>query len=451
MEAELKNLRIDRSKRRKDGPSRWATIWILTGVGLLVAAGGGRYVYGLANRERDVDVMRVRASSPSDQAAAGDVILNATGYIVAAHKIELASKVMGKVAWIGVEKGDHVQEGQELVRLEDDEYRAQVQQARGNLLNLQAKLAELENGSRPEEISKAKADLDSYSADLINAKISLDRTRTLVEKGVMARQNLDDAQARYDAQVAKVASVERTFDLTKLGPRKEQIDAIRGQIEQAKGQLAYGETQLASTVIRAPISGTILERNVEKGEFVTTGFVGDKGAKGYVVSIANLGDLQTELDIGQTDFAKLGPHQKGVVTADAFPDRHYEGMIEEVAPEANRQKATVQVKVKILKPDEYLRPEMNASVAFLAEKKPEAGAAPSQPSIYIPSSAVREGSVFVVSAGRAVKRKVKTGATMILPGGAPGVRVENGLIGGEDLIVGPPADLKEGERVKARG
>jgi HlyD family secretion protein len=266
----------------------------------------------------------------------------------------------------------------------------------------------------------------------------------------MARQNLDDAQARYDGQVAKVASFERTFDLTKLGPRREEIDAIRGQIEQARGSLAYGETQLASTVIRAPVSGTILERNVEKGEFVTTGFVGDKGAKGYVVSLANLGDLQAELDIGQSDFAKLGPHQKAVTTADAFPDRHYESAIEEVAPEANRQKATVQVKVKILRPDEYLRPEMNASVAFLADKKPQTGSAPAQPSIWIPSTAVRDGSVFVIGSGHAVRRKVKTGPTMTLSTGAPGVRVEEGLIGGEDLIVGPPADLKDGDRVKAR-
>src|SRR6266516_5031356 len=127
MEAELKNLRIDRNKRRGAGGSRWATIWILTGVTLLVLAGGGRYLYGIANREKEVDVVRVRASSAAEQAAAGDVILNATGYIVAAHKIELASKVMGKVAWIGVAKGDRVKEGQELVRLEDDEYRAQVQ------------------------------------------------------------------------------------------------------------------------------------------------------------------------------------------------------------------------------------------------------------------------------------------------------------------------------------
>ena len=114
----------------------------------------------------------------------------------------------------------------------------------------------------------------------------------------------------------------------------------------------------------------MLDRNVEIGEFVTTGMAGDKGAKGYVVALADLNDLKVELDINQNDFARLGPRQKATVTTDAFPDRHYDGVIDEVSPEANRQKATVQVKVKILRPDSFLRPEMNASVAFLAEKKP---------------------------------------------------------------------------------
>src|SRR5262249_8938738 len=163
----------------------------------------------------------------------------------------------------------------------------------------------------------------------------------------LSRQALDDAQARYDSSIAKVASLEKTYELVRLGPRIEQIDAVRGQIEQAKGAVAFYETQLNNTVIRAPVTGTILERAVENGEFVTTSFVGDKGAKGYVVSLANLNDLQVELDISQNDFAKLGSRQRGVVTTDAFPDRKYEGFIEEISPEANRQKATVQVKVRI--------------------------------------------------------------------------------------------------------
>ena len=444
MEADIKSLRIDRSKKRKDRPSRWATVWILTGIVILLLLGAWRFASGVVNKVPEVDVVRVRATSAADIARAGDVILNATGYIIAAHKIELAAKVIGKVAWIGVDKGYHVTQNQELVRLEDEEYKAQVQQARGNLMNLQAQLDQLVNGSRPEEIAKAKADLDNARAAEVNAKVTLDRTRPLTVDGVLTKQNLDDAQAKYDSAVAQRLSFERLYDLTKLGPRQEQIDAARGLVEQAKGQLAYAQVQLDNTVIRAPVTGTILERNVEKGEFVTTGFVGDKGAKGYVVSMADLNDLKVELDINQNDFAKLGPRQKGVVTTDAFPDRKYEGYIDEVSPEANRQKATVQVKVKIAKADEFLRPEMNASVAFIADAKPEKQT-DDKPVIVVPSSAVRGGAVFVVSNGRAVKRTVQTGASS-----GTGVRIEQGLIGGEDLIANPPADLKDGDRVKSK-
>ena len=451
MEAELKSLRIDRSKKRSDQLSPWATGWILGGIALILLAGGGFYVYGLLNKATEVDVVRVRVASAGDATRAGDVILNATGYIVAAHKIELAAKVVGKVAWIGVEKADMVKKDQELVRLEDDEYRAQVQQAKGQLANLEASLARAMNGSRPEEIAKAKADLDNAKANETNTKVTLDRTKKLVEEGVLSKQSLDDAQAKYDGAVAQSISIYRTYDLAKLGPRKEDIDAARGLVEQAKGQLALAQTQLSNTIIRAPVNGTILERNVEKGEFVTTGFVGDKGAKGYVVSIADLNDLKVEIDINQNDFAKLGPKQKGMVTTDAFPDRKYDGFIDEVSPEANRQKATVQVKVRIVKPDQYLRPEMNASVAFISDAKPEgAKGEVAKPSIVVPISAVRSGSVFIIANGRALKRTVKTSGTTTLPGGAQGVHIEDGLIGGEDLIANPPADLKDGDKVKQK-
>jgi len=163
-----------------------------------------------------------------------------------------------------------------------------------------------------------------------------------------------------------------------------------------------------------------------------------------VVSLADLNDLQVELDINQNDFARLTSKQRGIITTDAYPDRKYDGVIEEISPEANRQKATVQVKVKVLKPDQYLRPEMNASVAFIAEEKsPLAPAAEAKPVVFIPVSAIRDGAVFVVVNGKAVRRAVKTaGAT------PQGMRVEDGLIGGEDVIVTPSAELKDGDRVR---
>ena len=444
MESELKDLRIDRSKRRSDEPSPWAVRWIVAGVAIFALLGLARFIYGKMNAATEVEIVRVHAAAPVANGG-GAVILNATGYIIAAHKIELAAKVVGKVSSINVEKGDKVKAGQVLVRLEDDEYRARLLESQGQLETLKARLAQAEHGSRPEEIAKAKADVEQAIADRENARVTLERARGLVQDKVMAKQTLDDAQARYEGAAAKVASLERASDLVRLGPRQEEIDALRAQVSQAQGTLNYAQVQLDNTVIRAPIDGTILERNVEKGEFVTTGFVGDKGAKGYVVSIADLHDLEVELDINQNDFAKLSATQPGVVTTDAYPDRKYQGVIHEISPEANRQKATVQVKVKVVNPDSYLRPEMNASVAFYSNEKPSEGQAESKSIVTVPASAIKENGVFVVVGGKAVRRSVKVAGTT-----AQGVQVTEGLIGGEDIVSNPPSDLKDGQKVRAK-
>jgi len=445
MDADLKSLRIDKSLKNDPRPARWAVRWIIAGVLLFLLLGVARFSYEWITRAVEVRVVRVVAASSGAAGPSARVILNATGYIIAAHKIQLASKVIGKVAWIGVEKGDKVRKGQVIVRLEDDEYRAQLQQARGQLATLEARLQELLNGSRPEEIAVARANVEQARADQENARVNLERVRRLTEERVVSQQAYDDAKARYDAQAARVTSLEKTYELVRIGPRQEQIDQVRGQIQQARGAVAFFETQLANTIIRAPVDGTILERVVEVGEFVTTSFVGERGAKGFVVSMADLRDLQVELDINQNDFAKLGPRQKGVVTTDAYPDRKYEGAIEEISPEANRQKATVQVKVQVLNPDDYLRPEMNASVAFLTEEKSGGQVSSARPVIFVPVSSVKDGAVFLVLNGRAVRRSVKSGGTT-----PQGLRIEDGLIGGEDLIVDPSAELKDGDRVKSR-
>ena len=290
MDAELKNLQIDRSRRRSAGPSKWVKRSIVAVVVILFLLGGWWFAVEKLNPAPMVEVQRVKSIRAGS--APRGVILNATGYIVAAHKIEVAAKVIGRVKWIGVDKGDRVKEGEVIVRLEDDEYQAQLTQAKGQLASLQANLDRALNGSRPEEIAQALANVNTAQSDLDNARITLDRDKRLARDGVLSQQVIDDAQARYDNALHRVDSLQKSLDLLKLGPRKEDIDSLRGQVEQARGALNYAETNLANTIIRAPVTGTILERAVEKGEFVTTSFVGDRGAKGYVVSLADLNDLE---------------------------------------------------------------------------------------------------------------------------------------------------------------
>ena len=442
---ELKSLRID-DHERGDHPEepKWSKRYIIVGIAILVVLSLGTLVYrALQGSIPEVETTRATVES----GAVSGTVLNATGYIVAHHKINVNSKVTGRVAWIGVEKSDKVKEGQVLVRLEDEEFRAQSQQAKGAMEAAKARLAALENGSRPEEIARAQHDLDQAKAQLANDKANLDRMRPLVQQGVFSKQQLDDAVARNDASAQRVNSLQRTYDLAKLGARREDVDAARGQYVQAEGQYNYALSQLEATQIRAPVTGTILERTAEKGELVTAQFASgaEGGPRGSVVALADLNDLQVELDISQGDFAKLGPTQKCVITTDAYPDRKYEGVIAEISPEADRSKATVQVKVKILKPDEFLRPEMNANVQFLSDEKPVAQGATG---VTVPLSSVRDNQgkklVFIAYKERAKAREVKVVAQR-----SNGYTVE-GLTGGEDVIVSPPADLKDGDKIRLK-
>lgn len=439
----LASLKIDRAKGQPRG-RRWTQWWILAGGALLVLLGIWNWFLSGPTAHA---VETYRVSIETAKGSGESIVLNAAGYIVPHYKIEVASKVVGRVAWIGVEKGDKVRKGQVLVRLEDTEYRARNAQSEGRLEALQARLQELETGSRPEEIALAKANLAEAEAEFENSLIELRRARELSDAGVISRQQFDNAKTASDARKARVESLDRAYALRRIGPREEQIAAIRGEVRQAGGEVAYSKTMFDATVIRAPTNGTILERNVEVGEFVTTGFVGERGAKGYVVSLADLNDIQVELDISQDDFSRLEMGQKCIVMTDAYRDREYEGEIVEISPEADRQKATVQVKVKILEPDSYLRPEMNANVAFR-----EAGSQADRPqeaaahAITIPLSAVRDGNtVFLLVNEQAVRRTVRVrGST------ARGVEIDEGLVGGEDVILNPPANLKDGDPARRK-
>src|SRR5580692_2892839 len=449
---DLQSLRIDRTERGtiNGEPPAWARRYIVIGIVLVAVLSLSTLTYRMLSRDvPEVEVARASAES-SD---VGGVVLSATGYIVAHHTINVNSKVTGRLEWIGVEKGDKVKEGQVLVRLENQEFRASYEQARGGVENARAYLDELQHGSRPEEVQQAQHNLDEARATLSNDKLTLDRTRELASGGVVSRQALDDATAKFESDQQRVNSLEKGFQLSKIGPRAEEIARAQGAGTQAQGQLDYAKAQLDATVIRAPVTGTILDRTAEKGELITAQFASAAagGPQGSVVSLADLNDLQVELDIAQSDFARLGPMQKGIVTTDAYPDKSYDGQIAQISPEANRQKATVQVKVQVLNPGKYpdvfLRPEMNATVKFLAdEQKPTS----SQPTgVFVPSTAIRDKDgkkmVYLAYDGKAVAREVH-----VVSQRADGALVD-GLVGGESVITTAPATLKDGDKIKIKG
>src|SRR5579864_5374293 len=446
---DLQSLRIDRSHRHdSDGePPKWSRRYILGGIGLVVLLGIVALAYRLFSpAPAEVEVVRAATEGGPD---VGGVVLSAGGYIVAHHKINVNSKVTGRVKWIGVEKGDRVKEGQVLVRLEDDEFRAQYDQAQGAVENARAYYEELQHGSRPEEVQQAQHNLDEARATAANDKITLDRTRELYGQGVLSKQSLDDATAKYESDQQRMNSLNQAFAFSKLGPRTEEIARAKGALLQAEGQAAYAKALQDATVIRAPVTGTILERKVEKGELLTAQFAStaEGGPQGSVVALADLDDLQVELDIAQNDFSRLKPAQRGIVTVDAFPNLKWEGQIAEMSPEANRQKATVQVKVQIKNPDEHLRPDMNATVKFLADDDKNASKEPS--GAIVPALAVRDRDgkkvVFIVQDGKAVMKTVR-----VINQRSDGYLVD-GPINGENVITSAPENLKDGQSIKIKG
>ena len=448
---DLQSLRIDRSHRDDSGgaPPAWARRYILGGIAVVVVLGLIAIAYRLfAPAAAEVEV--VRAATEGGSSDVGGVVLSAGGYIVAHHKISVNSKVTGRVKWIGVEKGDRVKEGQVLVRLEDDEFRAQYLQAQGTVENAKAYLMELQNGSRPEEMQQAQHNMEEARATAANDKVTLDRTKELFAQGVVSKQALDDATAKYEADQHRMNSLQQSLTLSKIGPRAEEIARAKGALMQAEGAAAFAKSQLEATTIRAPVTGTILERRVEKGELATSQFAStaEGGPQGSVVALADLNDLQVELDIAQGDFARLSPHQKGIVTVDAFPNLKWDGVIAEMSPEANRQKATVQVKVQIQKPDEHLRPDMNATVKFLAEENKNTSKQPA--GAFVPSTAIRDrdGQKVVFLASSNNKAVMKT--VRILEQRANGYLVD-GPINGENVITSAPENLKDGQSIKIKG
>jgi HlyD family secretion protein len=246
----------------------------------------------------------------------GEPVLTVSGYVIPRERIEISPKFQGTVKWIGVKKGDEVKKGDVMVLLEDDEYRARVMESEGRL---------------------ALAD-----ANLTNAEVNLKRQIELSRHDVDSARALDDATRARDAAVAEVKT--------------------------AQGQLALAQTYLDWCTIHAPINGTILEKLVNPNELVTPqSFGGGRGPSTAFLAMADLTDLQVEIDLNEADTPKVCMKQRCHISPEAYPDKKYNGYVAEIAPEANRSKGTLQVKVQLENPDKFLTPELTAKVDFLSD------------------------------------------------------------------------------------
>lgn len=412
-----------------------------------------------------VEVVKVVKRSPSSGGSVRGAAAN--GYVVARTRAALSADTPGRITELFVEEGSVVQEGDLVARLYDAEYRAAVARASADLqFSIAAHKKSLAEDSAAEaEVDRLKsvvlvsvANVDEVKAQVLLAEQDFVRFEKLVAAGVERRQLLDEARENVDAKRARVISSNARLaaahaDVTQ-GQRRKEIAAAA--VEEAAAQVSVMEATrderqatLDKTEVRAPFGGIVVLKDAEVGEVVSPNSQGGS-SRGSVVTMVDFKSLEVQADVPETSLSavRLGGSVK--IFLDAFPKTPYEGRVERIWPTADKQKATVEVRVSFAQLDEKLRPEMGVRVVFLAE-----GVEEQQPQqgdlvlLQIPSSAVVRANgkriVFVVERDIVESRVVQVGEAR-----SGRVSVESGLEVGERVVVSPPADLKSRDRIRIR-
>lgn len=322
--------------------------------------------------------------SPDKSSDVGEIALESKGYVTPAHQILVSPQVSGRLTKLYIEEGRRVAQGDVLGEIETTEYRADYQRSVATLDLSRQRLLELENGSRPEEIDQARAELAESEAQLVQLEAEWRRGSQLVVGKVITTQDYELIESRYRMMQRRVDRLKLSLKLATDGPRLERIEVARAEVKQAEADVAKTKWRLDNCRILAPISGTILKKNAEEGNIVNP--IAFNGSFS-VCDMADLSDLEVSLDIQERDIARVFKGQNCRVRAvDAFPDRNYEGVVARLMPIADRAKGAIQVRVRLTVPaDEegvYLKPEMGVTVSFISgdtSKKPLAYNSYSQP------------------------------------------------------------------------
>ena len=404
---DLSRLRINRDE--PSPPLRRALLFNIVLVGVAVVLVLAVMVF--LRREKPIPIETAVASTVGGGAGgAGAAIVTANGYVVARTRASVSSKVPGRLADLRVSEGSFVRKGEVIARLENADYAAQVSQAESAVQTARAALIESE-AARDQAVREARRMTDMRAAN----------------PGLVAAQDAEAAESRAAQAAARV-----------------RADSAR--IESAAAVLGFARASLENTLIRAPFTGTVLRKDAEVGEVVAPS-VGGGLTRGAVVTMADFSTLEVEVDVNEAYIARIRQAAPARITLDAYPDTTFRGSVRQVVPTADRQRATVQVKVSILDRDPRILPEMGARVDFLSTDTVPAAAG--APRIRVPAAAVRQENgktvVWLVREERLERREVDAGP---VSGGFREIR--RGLAGGELLLTGGVDEPRAGMRVKAK-
>ncbi|MGE3510642.1 MAG: efflux RND transporter periplasmic adaptor subunit [Vicinamibacterales bacterium] len=399
---ELAALKIERPAGPPPRP------WLKWIVVIVVLAGAAAVMAGRASRPRPVEVETVRVTQRA--AGAQAAVLNATGYVTARRRATVSSKITGRVTEVNVEEGMAVRAGQVLARLDDAQFRAALA------------LAEA-------QAEAARRSVRESEVRLAEARLALGRAEKLVADRLVTAAELDTAQAQVDSLAAR-------------------IDAAREQVRVAERQIDFERTNLDNTVVRAPFSGVAVSKDAQPGEMVSPAAAGGGFTRTGICTIVDMKSLEIEVDVNENYINRVEDGQPVAAVLNAYPDWQIPARVITTVPKADRQKATVLVRIAFDELEPRILPDMGVKVTFLKAAASEADAN-ARPVLLVPKSVIRTENgtsyAFVVVNDRIDRRAVKVG-------GVDGDRLEvlAGLSSGERVIVSPGAELRSGTQVVQR-
>jgi RND family efflux transporter MFP subunit len=400
--AVLADLKIDRQGRPPAGVGRWLVAGV---VALAVLVTVGLWWRGRA-AAAEVVTAEVRAGEPAASGAAG--VLDASGYVVARRRSTISSKVTGRIEEVTIEEGVRVEEGQPLARLDPSQAEAQLALAEAQL-------------------AAARRALEEIRVRVAEARLELGRQESLVASGISTPAILDAARAEVDSLVARLAVAGEEAEVA------DRLVAVRRQ-------------DLADTVIRAPFAGIVVSKDAQPGEMISPVSAGGGFTRTGICTLVDMASLEIEVDVNEAYIQRIHPGQAVTAVLDAYPDQPMAAHLITTVPTADRQKATVKVRIGFEEIDPRVLPEMGVKVTFLEEAGEAADGAPVRPRLLVPEAAVRsaDGSefVFVVADGRAARRAVRVAARR-----GDELELASGVTAGERVVIDGPQDLADGDRV----
>jgi len=401
---ELAALRIEREPVRVGG-GRWIG-WVV-GLLLLIGVGAGGWIWYRRPRPIEVEVAAVTVRSAGAQAS----VLNGTGYVTARRRATVSSKITGKVTEINVEEGMVVREGQILARLDD-------LSAKAALALAQAQADATRRAVHENEVRRDEA------------RVTLGRLSQLLKDGIVTQADVDAARANMDSAEAR-------------------ISLLRQQVLVSERQIDLQQTDLDNTIIRAPFTGVAISKDAQPGEMVSPVSAGGGFTRTGICTIVDMRSLEIEVDVNQTYINRVHPKQNVTAVLDAYQDWQIPGRVITIVPAADRQKATVLVRIAFEQLDPRILPDMGVKVTFLADPEPKTANAQAAPVTLAPKAAlVTQGAstfAFVVRGDNVERRAVQTGGT-----DGDRIEVRAGLQPGDRVVLSPPSVLQDGGAISVK-